>query len=111
MDEFEKTLDRVLSDPKEMEKLSRLAGQLFGSGGEAPQEPPGGPDPGMLSRLQGLMGGASEKGNDKTRLLEALSPYLREDRREKLKKAMRLARMAKLAGTAMRKFGGEDSAL
>ena len=27
MDEFEATLNRVLSDPAEMEKLSRLAGQ------------------------------------------------------------------------------------
>ena len=113
MDELEKTLDRVLSDPAEMEKLSRLAGQLFGgepSGTPAKQESGGAPElSGLAKTLGGLMGGGGK--SDKAALLNALSPYLRSDRRDKLQKAMRLARAARVAGAALHEFGGEGSAL
>lgn len=114
MDEFEKTLDRVLSDPAEMEKLSRLAGQLFGGdapGAPSPREGGGLPEmAGLAKKLGGLMGAGGAK-SDKAALLKALSPYLREDRRDKLQRAMRLARAARVAGAALHEFGGEGSGL
>ena len=105
MDEFEATLNRVLSDPAEMEKLTRLAGQLFGGEGEKPGGDSGGmPD---IGALKNLMGGG-ETGGDKTALVKAISPYLRPERREKLKKALRLARAARVARLAMEQFGGGE---
>ena len=43
---------------------------------------------------------------DKTPLLQALSPYLRPERRAKLQKAMRMAKMARLARAALNEYGG-----
>ena len=41
-------------------------------------------------------------------LLDALRPYLREDRRPKLDRALQIARMVKLVRAAMGAFGGEE---
>ena len=97
MDELEQTLQRVLSNPEEMEKISRMAAQLFNSGGAG-----GGQDETPAKE---------ESGGDKTALLNAIAPYLREDRRKKLQKAMRLARAARVAGVVLNEFGGEGGGL
>ena len=119
MSEFEDKLNSILSDPEQMANITRLAGQLMGNispENEPPAEPTAahsevGFDPGMLGRLQGLMGSLSGKGDDKAGLVKALAPYLREERRAKLEKAMRLAKAAKLAGAALGEFGGEGGGL
>ena len=99
MDELEQTLQRVLSNPEEMEKISRMAAQLFNSGGA------GGGQEAEEARRE------SESAPDKTALLNAIAPYLREDRRKKLQKAMRLARAARVAGVVLNEFGGEGGGL
>ena len=108
MSEFEDRLNRILSDPAEMEKISRLASQLMGGEGADSAPPPadgGIPDlSGVLGRL-GSLGGKS----DKSALLAALSPYLKPDRRQKLQKALRLAQAARIAGVALDAYGGEGS--
>lgn len=117
MSEFEDKLNSILSDPEQMANITRLAGQLMGSGaGE--NEPPdpssaarsaeGGFDPGMLGRLQGLMGSLAGQDDGKAGLFKALAPFLREERRVKLEKALRLAKAAKLAGAALGEFGGGE---
>ena len=115
MSEFEDKLSSILSDPEEMAKITRLAGQLMGNADESPpsaaRPEDGGFDPGMLGRLQGLMGSLSGKGDDKAGLFKALAPYLREERRTKLEKALRLAKAAKLAGAALGEFGVEGGGL
>ena len=119
MSEFEDKLNSILSDPEQMANITRLAGQLMGNASpenEPPAEqtaarPDGGFDPGMLGRLQGLMGSLSGQGDDKAGLVKALAPYLREERRLRLEKAMRLAKAAKLAGAALGEFGGEGGGL
>lgn len=100
MDELEDMLNRVLSDPAEMERLSRLAASLFG--GETAGEPASAQPP--AGALRRLMGG----GGDKAALVKALSPYLKPARREKLKKALALARAASVARLAMDQFGGGE---
>ena len=117
MSEFEDKLNSILSDPEQMANITRLAGQLMG-GGAGETEPPvqqgaarpaeGGFDPGMLGRLQGLMGSLSGQDDGKSGLFKALAPYLREERRAKLEKALRLAKAAKLAGAALGEFGGGE---
>lgn len=105
MNEFEEKLNAILSDPGEMEKISRLAAQFMG--GETPEQAASqssSPDGAMLGRLAGLMGGAG--GKDKTALLQALTPYLRPERQAKLKKALNIARMARLARLTLEEYGG-----
>ena len=103
MNEFEERLNRVLSDPGEMEKISRLAAQLMGGGDGGETPPDGFPD---LSGLLGSLGKVG--GGDKAALLAALGPYLRPERRQKLQKALRLAQAAHIAGLALDGCGGEE---
>lgn len=102
MSEFEDKLHAILSDPAELERIGRLAAELMGGGqsGEG-SEPPGDPT-GPLRRLGSLLGGAGD--GDKRALVEALSPFLRPERRARLGRAMRLAGMLRLAAAA---FSGE----
>ena len=100
MSEFEDKLHAILSDPAEMERISRLASELMGGGGEAAPAEGSDPDSPLLRRLGGLLGGAGS--GDKTALLKALSPYLRPERRARLEKALRLAGLLRVAGTALR---------
>ena len=107
MNEFEEKLNAILSDPGEMEKISRLAAQLMGGGApDSAQSQPqtGDQDGALLGRLAGLMGGAGAR--DKTALLQALSPYLRPERQAKLKKALNIARVARLARLTLEEYGG-----
>lgn len=107
MNEIEEKLNAILSDPGEMERISRLAAELMGNlGGAVPvaveeSASTGGEWPGLLGNLLG-----SVSGGDKSALLEALAPYLRPERQARLQKALRFARMARLATGAMSEFGG-----
>ena len=119
MSEMEDKIGSILNDPESMEKISRLAQQLMGGGSagdkeepraEPKQEPPpaGGLDPEMLGRIGSVMAKLGSGGNDdKTALLKAISPYLAEKRRDKLAKAMQIAKMARLAGAAFGEMGGK----
>lgn len=70
-----------------------------------PALPPVGMDPAMLQKIAGI---AQQSGIDKNQqgLLKALRPYLNEERIIKLEKAMRAAKIAGIASTAL---GGAGS--
>ena len=102
MNEFEEKLNAILGDPAEMERITRLASELMGGGKDDAPSADG--DGELLGKLAKLMGSAG--GNDKTALLQALSPYLKPERRTRLQKALRMARMARLARTALEESGG-----
>ncbi len=111
MGELEDQLNSILSDPKQMEQIAGLARSLMG-GGAGPESPgtpaPGDPgiDPGLLKKLTRAMkdgGGGREQA-----LLKAMQPYLSEKRRGKLDRALRLAKLARIARLAMGETGGGD---
>lgn len=109
MNELEEQINRVLSDPGQMERLAGLARSLMGSEKAAPSAAPDAPmpDAALLKRLSGLM---QNGGNGReTALLEAMRPWLSEKRRGKMDRAMQLARMARLARLAMEEMGGGDN--
>ncbi len=106
MSEFDDKLHAILSDPKEMERISRLASELMGGGANGAPQAETGSDSALLRRLGGLLGGAG--GGDKTALVNALSPYLHPDRRARLLKALRLASVLRMAGTALQEEGGQN---
>ncbi len=104
MDELEQKLGAVLNNPQLMQQIMSMA-QAMGS--QPPQtEPQKQPeqqampaiDPGMLTRLAGLSR-QSSIDRDQQALLKALNPYLSKDRIGRLERAMRAAKMAKLAGS------------
>ena len=110
--ELEDMINSVFYDPEQMNMISSLAKSLMGGEDSAEQKQPppaapGGLDPGMLGKIQQLMGGTGDKPQGSEALLRAMQPYLSEKRRIKVDKALKLARLAKLAGFAMDGLGGE----
>ena len=81
MSDFEDKLNKLLNDPKEMERFAGFAKSLMSGGGRSSKD---------------------------EKLLEAMKPYLSERRRSKMDRAMKIARLAGLAELAAGEFGGSD---
>lgn len=111
MSEFEDKLNKLMNDPREMERFADFAKSLMGGSPEAQQSDNNGafemPDASMLQKLSGLMQNGAKDSKDK-KLLEAMRPYLSEKRRSKMDKAMKIARIAGLAELAADSLGGDD---
>lgn len=114
MGELEDRINRVLGDPSQMEQITQLARSLMGgdSAGETPPQENADPfpdfDPALIGKISRLMRSDAGKGSDKRALLEAMKPYMSEKRRQKMDKALKIARIAKLAQMAMGESGGGD---
>ena len=128
---FEEQLNSILGNQEAMSQIMALARSLSGESPKDPTPPPealpegGGtyppaePQPPDLSALLGQVDPKMiQTGMEILRqvqstedrgavLLDALRPYLREDRRPKLDRALQIARMVKLVRAAMGAFGGE----
>ncbi|MGM9522351.1 MAG: hypothetical protein ACI3VB_07735 [Oscillospiraceae bacterium] len=122
MGEFEDKLNNILSSPKDMEKILGLARELSGSlGGEKEKEPDPPPksddglfgslgniDPKLIGLISKLMGEYSSSSNDKTALVSSIKPYIREERREALDRAVKIAKLAHIAKIAFSEFSGGE---
>ena len=113
MEGFEEKLGAILENPEMMQKIMGLA-QTLGQNDfqpPAPSQPvkqekppaknmPSIPDLAMVQKIASL---TQQTGIDKNQqnLLKALRPYLGNDRINKLEKAMRAARIAGFAATAL----------
>lgn len=126
MDDFEEKLNSILSSPETMGQIMALADSLTGkSGGEAAGEqapaqdvPPSGGsplnlfadlDPQLMSRAAAILGEYTAGNDEKTALLTALRPFLSEERRPRLDKAVRIAQLARVIRRAMGEFGRDLS--
>lgn len=111
MSEMEDKLGAILNDPKMMQQIMSLAQTI---GQNPPQEAKDPPqkesihnstgvnfDPAMLQKLTSLAGKTGIDQNQQS-LLRALRPYLSSNRISKLEKAMRAAKMAQMAGLAIK---------
>lgn len=101
MDEMSEKLGAILSNPQMMQTIASMAqslGQQSPPSSEPPQNAPSLPnlDPGML-RMVSTMAGSAAIDDQQRSLLNALCPYLSRDRVDKLEKAMRSAKMARMA--------------
>ena len=98
MGELEDRLEAVLNDPRQMERIARMASTLMGGMGMGAGK---GDGPGTDG------GGEGGRGNEnKRRLLSALSPFLSAGRQQRLERALRVAAAARLARAAMSEWGG-----
>ena len=103
MSEMEDKINAVLNDPQMMQQIMNMAKALGqqSSPGEQSAPPKGNaasalPDPAMLQKITGLAASAGTDDQQRA-LLSALGPYLSRDRVQRLEKAMRAAKMAKMA--------------
>ena len=119
MSELEDKLNAILSNPEAMSQVMGLAQSLSGSGAfsappkndDEPQRPPNSSsssnsssggigdlfsqiDPKMIERLLPLLGELGRGENDeRTQLLYALRPFLKPERREKVERAVKAAKL------------------
>lgn len=97
MGEMEEKLNGILNDPQMMQKIMSMAQSISAPDAASPRaDALPNLDLGMIQKLSGI---ASQTGIDKNQqsLLLALKPYLSRERIGKLEKAMRAAKMARLA--------------
>lgn len=112
MSELEEKLNALLSDPNSMAQVMQMAQQLSGAMGEqkaaTPPPPPppppvppvpdpgaalGGLDPKLLGKLLPLAGELGTENSAAMQLLNALRPFLKEEKQGKIERAARLARL------------------
>lgn len=116
MDDISSRLSEILSDPASMERLRNLAAMFSGTSQQenepqqapppqntqrAPPQPQGqmpSLDPqvmGLVMKLAPVLSAMRQEDNS-TRLLNALRPFLGEDRRRRLDEAMRILQLARI---------------
>ena len=122
MASLEDNLNQLLSDPNAMEQIFSLAGKL-GMSSEPSGEPEAEEQPlserepeaaelsqplfgaeglGGLGKLLEIFQGSQQTAQEADALLDALRPFLRQERQEKLDRARRLAVLSRAARQAYR---------
>ena len=105
MAEMDDKLGAILGNPAMMQQIMSMA-QALGQQTAPPQpEPAEGFNP---ATIQNIMQLSSQTGIDPNQeaLLSALNPYLPQPRLQKLQKAMRAAKLARIASTFLGQGGG-----
>lgn len=123
MDDFEEKLNSILASPEAMGQIMALADSISGkassSAGEtvevqeetapanlsSPLSFLSDLDPKLLQKASSLLGEYTRGGDEKTALLNAMRPFLSEERKPRLDKAMQIARIARVIRAALREFG------
>ena len=105
MSEMEEKLNSVLNNPQMMQQIMEMAQSMNSSTPKKEETPQKNDTPleidlGMLKKLSGFAGQSNIDKNQQS-LLKALGPYLSRERITKLEKAMRAAKMARLATSLM----------
>ena len=124
MGEFEEKMNAILGNKEAMGQIMALA-QSLGKQSSSDQEekdtapepaedaPPdlsqlmGNLDPKMVQLGMRLMREYQQDDGQNTALLQALRPYLREERRGRLDKAVQIAKMSRLLRVALGSLGGK----
>ena len=111
-DGLEDKLQQILNDPQSMAQILSLA-QSLGMSPESEQKqetssapPPPPPDDGFVKAIIGLMQQARKSDSKQEALLCALKPFLAPDRREKIDRALQIARISHRAGAGLGQYGG-----
>lgn len=122
MSELDEKLNALLSDPDSVAQIVQLAQQLSGSmgGGASPQQPTspppspmpmstpasGGIDPQLIAKYLPLLQELSRDNSQTTQLLYALRPFLKEEKRDKVARAAKLARLITIGKRFLTEGGG-----
>lgn len=112
MGDFEEKLDSILNNPQAMSQIMSLARSLESSGAaqnpKAPSEPSKQAedsvpliDPGMLSGIAALFKQYNQSDDQRVALLNALRPFVKEQRYAKIDKAIQIAKLSRMARMAI----------
>ena len=105
MAEMDDKLGAILNNPAMMQQIMAMAQSLGQQPPPPKEEPLPAFDPGMIQKVMGLTSQTSIDSNQQA-LLTALNPYLPHQRLSKLEKAMRAAKLARVASTLLNQGGG-----
>ncbi len=129
MAEFEEKLNAILGNQEAMGQIMALARSLSGEKKEEPvqqadwepveaQDAPAGrapessaapePDPAMLQMGMRVIRELQGSDDRNAALLQALRPFLREEKRARLDKALQIARMTRMIRAALGALGGRE---
>lgn len=113
MEGLENTISQILGDPDSMAQIMSLAQSLGGSLAPEPAAEPTTVSPSLLSDLpiqtiMELMKQAESGDQREVQLLTALKSYCSEDRQLRIERALRIARISKLAGAALRTLSQKE---
>ena len=101
MDSFDDALGKLLSDPGAMAQVMSLAQSLGTALPQAAEDSTPAPQPAAPPP-------PVQAGDRQSELFRAIGAYLPERRREKLMKALQLARLSRLAQTALAQSDREE---
>ena len=106
MDQMEDKLGAILNNPQLMGRIMSMAQSLGQNQADPEPSPPPLPnfDPAILAKLGSLAGQGQMDGNQQA-LLTALHPYLSRRKVDKLERAMRAAKMARMASSFLGQGG------
>ena len=118
--DFQDQLNNILSNPDAMSQIMQLAQSLSDNGdAPPPKEPPppstgdlfsslsGGFDPAMIAKLLPVIQELSGQQDSNARqLLYALRPYLKQERQEKIERALQLAKLFRVGKTLLKNREG-----
>lgn len=126
MGELEDKISALLSSPEGLQQVMSAVRAISGGGDSPRPEKKEAPvsdsaddplsalsglsnlDPNILSGVMNLLNEYSSQDDRKTALLSSLKPYLRQDRRNKIDKAVQIARLAHIAKALLSgALGGE----
>ena len=99
---LEEKLQQLLNDPDSMAQIMSLA-QSFGAAQQTAQPQPAVPpiDDGAMRAILSMMQQLQRTDSRQEALLSALKPYLAPERREKIDRAAQIARISRLASSAL----------
>ena len=123
MDDLEQKIQSVLSDPEQMQQVLNMARALGVSIPESeepkareqetspPEQniPPQAGVDALSEPVSQLLQQAGKLEKRQENLLNALKPFLKPNRREKIDRAMQVARLSHLAGYALRSRGDKKT--
>ena len=105
MAEMDDKLGAILGNPAMMQQIMAMAQSLGQQSPPPPPEPAETFNPAMIQNIMQLSGQTGIDPNQEA-LLTALNPYLPQPRLQKLQKAMRAAKLARITSTFLSQGGG-----
>ncbi len=100
MENLENAILDVLNDPAKMNEILSIA-QNLGLGGDGGNILPPQEDLQMAGAVMGILQDLQKSDPRQENLLHALLPYLDVTRQKKLKRAMQIGKLSRLAGVAL----------
>jgi len=108
MDELASKLKQLLDDPGSMQQIASIAGMLTADSSEDRKEGATSlPAAEMIEGIRQIIQTVGKSDARQDALVEALCPYLKPRRRERLHRAIQIARLSQVAGAALRTQSGD----